>query len=125
MPDQRERGREERRTADSLHGARNVERGDAPSEAAEERRSAEDEDADHEHQPASEAVGQSTGREDQGSERQRVRVDDPLESGQASAEATLDARQRHVHDRDVEQEHERRRANGDERPARPPISRQD
>ena len=44
-------------------------------------------------------------------------VDHPLEPRQPCVQTPLDARQRDNHDRDVEQEHERCRADGDERPA--------
>jgi hypothetical protein len=40
-----------------------------------------------------------------------------LQTGEAGEETALDRRQRHVHDRDVDEEHERRRANRHERPA--------
>ena len=63
------------------------------------------------------AVGERAGGQDQRRERDRVRVDDPLQPGQARAEPALDARQRDVHDRDVDQQHERRHADGEQRPA--------
>ena len=82
-----------------------------------ERREREDDDADEEEEPAAVAVGERAGGQDQRCERERVGVDHPLQPGQARVQVALDVRQRDVDDRDVEQEHERRRADGDERPA--------
>ena len=61
--------------------------GDVPRDAAEERGDAEDDDADREDEPAAVAVGQRAGREDERGERDRVRVDDPLQARQARVEA--------------------------------------
>ena len=47
-------------------------------------------------------------------EGQRVRVDDPLEPGRGEPEAVADLRQRDVHDRDVEDHHELRKADDEE-----------
>ena len=115
--DQRERRGEERRAPDALHRAGDVEHGDVPGQAAEQRREREDDHADGEEQPAAVAVGERARGQDQRRQRQRVGVDHPLQPRQARVEVVLDVRQRDVDDRDVEQEHERRRADGDERPA--------
>ena len=72
-------------------------------------------------QPAPVAVGQRAAGQDQRRKRDRVRVDDPLQPGQAGVELALDARQRDVDDRDVDQQHERRRADGDQRPRPAPA----
>ena len=116
MSDQRERGCEQRRSADPLYASRDVERGDVPGNPAQQRGAGEDDDSEDEQEPPAESVGESSSSQDQRRERERVGVDDPLEPGQVGGEPTLDARQRDVHDRDVEQQHERRRADGDERP---------
>ena len=76
----------------------------------------EDDDADREHDPAAEPVGDRAGREQQRGERQRVGVDDPLQVGEAGAQRLLDVGERDVHDRDVEQEHEDAGADRDQRP---------
>ena len=115
--DQRERRCEQRGAADALERACDVERQDVPRDAAQERGDAEDDDADREDEPAPVAVGERAGREDERGERHRVRVDDPLQARQARVQLRLNARQRDIHDRDVDEQHERRRANGDERPA--------
>ena len=67
-------------------------------------------------QPAAEEVGERPGREHGRRERERVRVDDPLQLREARVEIALDVGQRDVHDRDVEQQHEDRRADRDQRP---------
>jgi hypothetical protein len=48
------------------------------------------------------------------SEGERVGVDDPLQAGVGEAERGVDARQRDVDDRDVEDHHELREADGEE-----------
>ena len=50
---------------------------------------------------------------------ERVGVDHPLQVRRRSRRGALDRRQGDVHDRDVEQEHESRRADGDQRPPLP------
>ena len=72
--------------------------------------------ADDEDAPAADAVGERAGGQQQRGERQRVGVDHPLQVGEVRVQVALDRRQRDVHDRDVEQEHEGRRADGDQRP---------
>ena len=52
-------------------------------------------------------------------QRERVRIDDPLEIRERRVEGALDRRQRDVHDRDVEQQHEGRDADRDQRPPLP------
>src|SRR5437763_6535289 len=77
----------------------------------------DDYESEEEQDPPAESVGESSSSQDQRRERERVGVDDPLEPGQVGGEPTLDARQRDVHDRDVEQQHEGRHTDGDQRPA--------
>ena len=71
---------------------------------------------DHEHQPAPEQVRERPARQQQRRQRERVGVDHPLQVGEARAERPLDVRQRRVHDRDVEQEHERADVDGEQGP---------
>ena len=73
-------------------------------------------EADHEHEPPADTVGERAAREQQRGERERVGVDHPLQVAEVGAEVALDRGQRDVHDRDVEQQHERRRAYGDQGP---------
>ena len=73
-------------------------------------------DACHEDQPAPIPVRERTAGENQRGERERVGVHDPLQAGQARIEALLHVRQRDDHDSDVEEQHERRQADSEERP---------
>ena len=52
-------------------------------------------------------------------EQEGVGVDHPLEVGEGGVEVPLDARQRDIDDRDVEEEHEDGDANDDEGPPLP------
>ena len=56
-------------------------------------------------------------REQHRGEHQRVGVHDPLEVGEAGVQLSLDVRQRHVHHRDVQQQHEGAEAYGQQGPA--------
>ena len=76
----------------------------------------EEGEPDDEDPLAAEQVGERAGGEHAGREREGVRVDDPLQLGERRIEVLLHRRQGDVHDRDVEQEHENRRADGDQRP---------
>jgi hypothetical protein len=118
MADQCERGREERRAADPWTPR-------AMSRAAMLQAAPQTADAAVKTitpkmniQPPPVPVGERPGREDQRGERQCIGVDDPLQPGQPRAQARLNPWQRDVHDRDVEQQHERRDADGDARPRR-------
>ena len=71
---------------------------------------------DREHQLAAQQVRQRPRRQQQRRERQRVGVDHPLDVREARVQVRGDLRQRDVHDRDVEQQHERRDAHDDQRP---------
>ena len=116
VTDESERRCEERGAADPLERARHVERRDAPGEAAEERGQREEHDPGDEDQATSVPVGERAGGEDQRGEAERIGVHDPLQARQAGIEALLHVRQRDHDDRDVEQEHERRQADGEKRP---------
>ena len=103
--------------ADALEAAGEVERGGRAGQAAEQRRDREKDEADDEHALAAEEVGQGTGGEEHRREHQRIGVHHPLQVGEAGVQLALDVRQRDVHHRDVEQQHERRQADGEKRPA--------
>ena len=115
--DQSERGCEERRSTDALTRAGDVECGDVPGDPAKQRREREEHDAGREHEPPAVAVGKRAGGQDEGGEADRVRIDHPLQAGQARIQLPLHARQRDVHNHDVDQEHERRRTDRDQRPS--------
>jgi hypothetical protein len=65
--------------------------------------------------PAPDAVADRGGRQQQNREGERVGVDDPRQAVPGEAERVLDRRQRDVHDRGVEHDHELRRREHDER----------
>src|SRR5207248_5622184 len=67
-------------------------------------------DRDEEDALPPEQVTERAGVEDGRGERQRVRIDDPLQVGERRVELRLDVRQRNVDYRDVEEEHEHRDA---------------
>ena len=68
--------------------------------------SGEDDDAEQEHPAAAEDVAEPAAGDEQHGEGERVRVDRPLERGQRGVEVVLDRRQRDVHDRVVQHDHE-------------------
>ena len=116
LGDQRQRGGEHRRRADALQAAGEVEDRRVAGEPAEERRDREDAEADREDAPAAEPVAERPEDEQERGEGQRVGVDDPLQAREARVEVALDLRQRDVDDRHVDQQHERRDADGEQRP---------
>ena len=77
----------------------------------------EEAEAPYEYPPPSQQVGQRARRQEQRGQHQRVGVHHPLQVGEAPVQVAPDARQRHVHHRDVQQQHERGRADRDQRPA--------
>ena len=78
--------------------------------------SAEDDDAGDEAAAAAEDVAQAPAGDEQHGEGQRVGVDRPLQARDGDVEVALDRRQRDVHDRVVEHDHEQREAHRAERP---------
>ena len=116
VADERQCSCEERGAADPLERPGDIERRDVPGDAAEERGEGEKHDACHEDQAASVPVGERARSEDQRGERERIGVDDPLQASQAGTEALLHVRQRDDYNGDVEKQHERRQADGEQRP---------
>ena len=119
LTDEGEPGGEHRRSADALQGPRPDEHRDRSGDAAEQRRGGEDDEAEDEHALSPEAVRDRAPAEDERGKGQRVGVDDPLQVGEACVEVPLDRRQRDLDDRDVDEQHERRRADRDQRPPTP------
>jgi len=70
------------------------------------------------HSPASQAVGQRSGGQQQAAERQRVRAGDPLQRGGAAAEVPADRGQRDRQQRVVDHLHEEGQAERGERDPR-------
>ena len=90
-------------------------------EPAPERGDGEDDDADDEDQAPAVGVGELAADQHQRREAERVAGDDPLQLGEVGAEVFLDRRQRHVHYRVVEHDHEEAERDGGERPPLPPF----
>ena len=65
--------------------------------------------------PAVDVAGDARGQQER-CQRQRIGVDYPLEVREARVQRELDVRQRHIHDGDVQQQHEHRSADRDQRP---------
>ena len=106
--DDRQRRRRDDRGAEALNRARR----DQPSfrlrDPAGERRQREQRQAEHEHPPAPEQVGEPAAEQQEPAERECVGVDDPREVGAREVESAPDRRQRDVHDRGVDHDHELR-----------------
>ena len=63
-------------------------------------------EAGQEHAPASEQIGGPATEEEQAAEDERVAGDGPADAGAAELEVAREARQRDVHGRDVEDDHQ-------------------
>ena len=113
---QRKRGREHHRAADPLHPAREVEHQRRLRDPAQQRSRRENHQPDREYPPSPEQVCERTGSQQQRCERERVGVNNPLQVCEARPQPGLDLRQRDIHDRDVEQQHERSDTDSDESP---------
>ena len=113
---QGQRHREHDRPADALQPPGQLQHQRAGGEAAQGRCRGEDGQADQVHQAAAVHIRQAARGEQERGQSQRVGVDDPLQVGEAGVQGVLDVRQGDVHDRDVQQQHERAQADGDERP---------
>ena len=116
VTDESERRCEQRGAANPLERTRHVESRDAPGEAAEERGQREEQDPRDEDQAAPVPIRKCAGSEDQRGQAERIGVHDPLQARQAGIETLLHVRQRDHYDCYVEQEHERRQADGEKRP---------
>ena len=79
-----------------------------------ERGAREDDEAGEEHALAPDQVAGAPAEQQEAAEEQRVGVDDPLQVRLGQPEVGLDRRQRDVHDRRVEDDHELREADEDE-----------
>ena len=91
---------------DALQGAGREQQPGARGDAAERGGDREAAEADDEHPLAADEVGDAAAEQQQAAEGQRVRGDDPLAVGVADAEVVLRGRQRDVHDRRVEDDHQ-------------------
>ena len=101
--------------AESLHGARRDQELLRRREAARERGGREQPDAREEQAPLTVEVAEPAAQEEEAAERQQIGVHDPGERGLGEAEIGSDRRQRDVHDRRVEDDHQRAKAENDQR----------
>ena len=106
--DDRQRRRGDDRRAEALDGAG----GDQPplglGDPAGERGDREHHEAEHEHPPAPEQVGEPAAEQQEAAERKRVGIHDPREVGACEVQVRADRRQRDVDDRGVDHDHELR-----------------
>ena len=103
------------RAAGALHEARRDQHLLALGQPAQQRGDGEDREADHEDALAADQVADAPGEQQQAAERDQVGVDHPGEAALGEAEVVLDRRQRDVHDRRVEDDHQHPDAQHDER----------
>jgi hypothetical protein len=111
----RERRRRHDRPAEPLRRAGGHERQLALREPAGQRGEREQREPAGEHLAPPEQIGGATAEQQEAGERERVGVDDPGQAGGREAEVGGDRRQRDVHDRHVEHDHELRHAAEDQR----------
>ena len=113
--DDRQRGGGDQRAAEALEGPCADQHRVRGRQAVEQRCEREDRRSRHEQPPPADQVGHAPAQQQEAAEHQRVAVDDPLQRGVGEAEVGLDRRQRDVHDGGVEDDHELREADDDER----------
>ena len=119
--DDRERGRRDERGAEPLERTRADQHPGARREAVEQRCRREHDEPEQEEALAPEQVAHAPAEQQETAEDEGVGVDDPLEVRLRQPEVFLDRRQRDVHDRAVEDDHELREADDDEH--QPPVGR--
>ena len=115
----REQGQREghqQRGADALDGPCGHELGHAVRERARRGGPGEEQQAEHEHAPAAEAVTERGARQHQHREREDVRVDGPLQAVDRHVQVELHRGQRRQHDQVVEGDHQERDAGQGDRP---------
>ena len=108
------RGRDHR-GAEALNRACADQEAAGRCKAAGQRCDREDAEARHEHPATAEQVGTPAAQQQEPAERQRVGARDPLQARVGEVQIDFDRRQRDVDDRDVDDEHELRRAEQDQR----------
>ncbi len=104
--DQRERNRGDDGAAEPLNRTGDDEEGLRVGKPAGKRRDRELGDPDQEESPLAVEVPEAAGQQQKAAERQQIRVHDPRERGLGEAEVGPNRRQRHVHDRRVEDDHQ-------------------
>ena len=117
--EQRQRRRREQRPERALAGPRRHQHAEAHRSPADRGRDREAEQADQERHLPPEQVTELAAQQQQAAERQRVRGDHPLPVHDGEAQRLLRRRQRDVHDRGIENDHELRE--GDHAQDQPPV----
>jgi len=115
--DDRQCRRQDHRPADSLRETREDQHPAVRCERREHRGRREDDDADEHHAPSSETIRQTAEHEEQGGEHQRVRLLHPLHLGRGDTQIVHDRRNRHIHDRRIDDD--QRHGDADEDQAHP------
>jgi hypothetical protein len=115
--EERQRVRQHGGGADSLHRARRDQHGGIERQSAGERREREQHDAGGVHAPCAEPVAERARRKHQHGERERVRVDDPLQTRDIRLQIRADLRQCDVDDSHVELRDDEADADGRENAA--------
>ncbi len=119
---QRERDGGDDRAAEPLNRASADEEPLRRREPARERRGGEERDPDDEELAVPVEVAEPPAEEQEAPEREQVGVDDPRERALGESEVLADRRQRDVHDRRVEDDHQVSRAEDEEgKPARAAV----
>ena len=87
---------------------------------ARQRTGPEDDQAEHEEAPSTQAITGVAGDQQKAGEHDRVRVDDPLQLTRRGVELTNERRQRDVDDRSVDpDDHQREDQHAEHRPSTP------
>jgi len=104
--DERERDGGDDRPAEPLHGARRDQHPRRAGQAARDGRGGEGGDAGEEHPAVPEQVAEPAAQQQEPAEGEQVGVDHPGQARLGEAEVLTDRRQRDVHDRRVEHDHQ-------------------
>jgi hypothetical protein len=102
----REAQRQHHGRAEPLHRAGGDQLGHVGGERARRRGEREQRQTTVEDEAAAEAVAEGGGGDDAGGEGDAVRVDRPLQRGDADMQVALHSRQRRYHDQRIENDHE-------------------
>ncbi len=119
--DDREDHRRLERGADALQEAGADQETLGWRDAAQHRRDGEDDQAEHEHALATDEIAEPSGQQQEAAERDQERVDHPGEVALGEVQIVLDRRERDVHDRRVEHDHQLRQADDHERHPAPAV----
>jgi hypothetical protein len=108
--DQRQRDRRHHRAAEPLHCARGDQPGLALRQPARQRRQREQRDAEQEQLAVPVQIAEPSAEQQKAAEREHVGVDHPDQRGLGELQIRSDRRQRDVHDRGVEHDHQHAQA---------------